>query len=267
MHERMKRIKFVEVLSESLKEEIYKLRYDVYVSEFGFEKEEDHPSGLEKDMYDPHSVKLAAIEQVSAKKQKVIGTLRIILHSEYGFPIERVTPLNFTEEKTPIHKIAEISRLAIRKDYRRCQGDGLFGVKSYLNVSESDIRSNMERPQSIKARIQPYLILGLFKELYHVSKKLGITHWYMITEKTLWYALKRFDFIFRQIGEPVFYHGLRIPYLGVIEEIERHLINKHMDFYQDFLVGLDKQYWPSGLHEKKLDNYSGAQGKQGQYAC
>ena len=73
-----------------------------------------------------------------------------------------------------------------------------------------------------------------------------------ITEKSLWYALKRFDFIFRQIGEPVYYHGLRIPYLGVIEEIERHLMKKHMNFYQDFLAGLDEQYWPVELRQQEM---------------
>ena len=69
----------------------------------------------------------------------------------------------------------------------------------------------------------------------------------MITEKKLWYALKRFDFIFRQVGEPVDYHGMRIPYLGIVAEIEQNLIKKQMDFYQDFLVGLEKQYWPAEL--------------------
>jgi N-acyl amino acid synthase of PEP-CTERM/exosortase system len=247
MHEYMKRIKFVEVDSEFLKKEIFKLRYDVYVSEFGFEKKENHPSGQEKDIYDLHSVELAAIEQTDAGTQKVIGTIRLILHSEHGFPIENVTPINFTDKKPPINRIAEISRLAVRRDYRRRQGDGLYGVKSYVNASEGEILSNSDIPQNVKVRIQPYLILGLFKEMYQVSKKLGITHWYMITEKKLWYALKRFDMIFRQIGEPVNYHGLRIPYLGIVEEIEQNLLTKHKNFYQDFLVGLDKQYWPAEL--------------------
>ena len=69
----------------------------------------------------------------------------------------------------------------------------------------------------------------------------------MITEKKLWYALKRFDLIFRQIGEPVNYHGQRIPYLGIVEDIEQHLMKKHMDLYKNFLVGLDKQYWPAEM--------------------
>ena len=247
MRDHKKRFRFVEVDSEFLKKEIFKLRYDVYVREFGFEKEEFHPSGLEKDIYDSHSVELAAIEQISAEAQKVIGTIRLILHSEHGFPIENAVPIDFTAKKTPVDKIAEISRLAICKDYRRQQRDGLYGVKSYLKVSAEEDSRNGTSARNEKIRIQPYLIWGLFKELYQVSKKLGITHWYMITEKKLWYALKRFDFIFRQVGEPVDYHGIRIPYLGIIEEIEQNLMKKHMDFYQDFLVGLDKQYWPAEL--------------------
>jgi len=162
-------------------------------------------------------------------------------HDAMGF-------MNRYDLKTPtIDKIAEISRLTINKEYRRRQEDGLYGVESYLKVTEGGVLPNRERTQSKKVRIQPYLILGLFKEMYHVSKKLGITHWYMITEKKLWYALKRFDLIFRQIGEPVNYHGVRIPYLGIIDEIEQHLMKKHMDLYKDFLVGLDKQYWPAEL--------------------
>ena len=247
MHKHMKRIKFVEVDSEFLKKEIFKLRYDVYVSEFGFERKEDHPSGLEEDIYDPHSVELAAIEQIDAETQNVIGTIRLILHSEHGFPIENATPIDFKEKKPPIDRIAEISRLAISKKYRRCQGDGIYGVKSYLKVSEGEEVPNRDRSQNEKVRIQPHLILGLFKEIYQVSKKLGITHWYMITEKKLWYALKRFDLIFRQIGEPVNYHGQRIPYLGIVEDIEQHLMKKHMDLYKNFLVGLDKQYWPAEM--------------------
>ncbi|KPJ98147.1 MAG: hypothetical protein AMJ60_09285 [Desulfobacterales bacterium SG8_35] len=247
MHEHMKRIKFVEVDSEFLKKEIYRLRYDVYVSEFGFEKKEDHPAGLERDIYDSHAVELAAIEQINAESQKIIGTIRLILHSEHGFPIENAVPVDLTEARPPIDRIAEISRLTISREYRRRQGDGLFGVESYLKASEGGMLPDREEPQNAKVRIQPYLILGLFKELYQVSKKLGITHWYMITEKKLWYALKRFDLIFRQIGEPVHYHGLRIPYLGIVEEIEQHLMKKHMDFYQDFLVGLDKRFWPAEL--------------------
>ena len=88
--------------------------------------------------------------------------------------------------------------------------------------------------------------------MYQVSKRLGITHWYLITEKKLWYALKRFNFVFHQIGEPVYYYGMRIPYLGIIDEIEENLFRKNFDFAKDFLVDLDKQFWPAELRKKEF---------------
>ncbi len=252
MYEHLKRIKFVEVDSEYLRKQVHKLRYDVYVSEFGFEKKEDHPSGLEEDIYDPHSIELAAIEQIDENTQKVIGTIRLILHSELGFPTENVACIKFKGTKPPKEKIAEISRLTVCKDYRRRELDGLHGVESYIRVYEGGLLSTNELGRKDHLRVQPYIIMGLYKKMYQVSKRLGITHWYLITEKKLWYALKRFNFIFHQIGEPVYYFGMRIPYLGIIDEIEENLFSKNFDFAKDFLVDLDKQFWPRELRKKEF---------------
>ena len=251
MYEHLKNIRFVEVDSESLKQEIFKLRYDVYVSEFGFEKEEDHPSGLEEDIYDPYSIEIAAIERVDAFTERVIGTIRLVLHSDFGFPIENAASVQFIGPKPPLENIAEISRLTVSKDYRRRERDGLHGVESYIKVYEGGRLFFNERGRDDHLRLQPYIVLGLYKKMYQVSKRLGITHWYLITEKKLWYTLKRFNFIFHQIGKPVHYHGKRIPYLGIIDEIEQNLMEKQIGFYQDFLTGLDKQYWPTELRERK----------------
>ncbi len=37
------RFTFDRVESEALLQELYRLRYEIYVNEFGFEKPEDHP--------------------------------------------------------------------------------------------------------------------------------------------------------------------------------------------------------------------------------
>ena len=96
---------------------IYRLRYQVYVNEWGFEKPEDHhPDGLEMDEYDGHSRHIYAC---SRNSDEVIGTARIILGSEQPFPIER----HFDVSAFPVgdrrSQAAEISRLAISKNFRR----------------------------------------------------------------------------------------------------------------------------------------------------
>ena len=80
--------------------------------------------------------------------------------------------------------------------------------------------------------------------MYQESKRLGLTHWYMITEKKVWYALKRYGFIFHQIGDSVEYHGVRIPYMAIIEEVENHLIRTNPDFFGIILMGLEEEYRP-----------------------
>jgi N-acyl amino acid synthase of PEP-CTERM/exosortase system len=46
-----------------LMEEVYRLRYQVYCNEQGFERPDDHASGLETDGYDHHSVHAALIHR------------------------------------------------------------------------------------------------------------------------------------------------------------------------------------------------------------
>ena len=66
--------------------DVYSLRYQVYINEWEFENPDDHPVGLEYDDYDAHSVHFYARSRL---QNKVIGTVRTILHSDLGFPIER----------------------------------------------------------------------------------------------------------------------------------------------------------------------------------
>ena len=40
------------------------------------------------------------------------------------------------------------------------------------------------------------------------------------------------------------YHGQRIPYLGIVEEIERGLIKDNLDMLKIMLTGLDEKFHP-----------------------
>lgn len=237
------RFRFVQATSTALKHATYRLRYRVYVEECGFERPEDHPDGLETDAYEAHAIHLAALDDADA----VIGTVRLILHSPQGFPIEHAVPnLRFIGARPAPQHLAEISRLAISPTYRRRIEDGLYGVESYLRQSEGGVLPDVgpPRPQD-ERRKRPVIVLGLYRLLYQVSKRLGITHWYMVTEKKLWYILNKYHFLFHQIGEPVDYHGVRIPYLGCIADMETHMQQTHPEFLQSFLAGLEPAYHPT----------------------
>ncbi len=235
------KFKFVLADSDDLKKETYRLRYETYVEEFGFERPEDHPGGLETDEYEPHSIHFAALNT----SNDVIGTIRLVLHSEKGFPIEHAVKTTFVGEKPPPEKIAEISRLAVSKSFRRRKEDGQYGVESYLKKSEGGILSDKGPvTERQKKRKNPVVVMGLFQMMYHTSRRLGITHWYMITEEKVFISLKKFGFYFYQIGEPIEYHGLRIPYLGIANDMEQRLIKENPLFLKIILKGLEKEYHP-----------------------
>ncbi len=247
MHGLNERFRFIQATSPELKRAIYQLRHQVYVEEYGFEHPEDHPDGLEMDAYEPHSISLAVLDDTDM----VIGTVRLVLHSPQGFPIEHAVPhLDFIGDKPAPCYIAEISRLAISPAYRRRIEDGFYGVESYLRQEEGGVLADYKaRRQQYERRKRPVIVLGLYRLLYQVSKRLGLTHWYMISEKKLWYTLRKYQIVFHQIGTPVDYHGVRIPYLGNIAEIEAHLQRSNPAFLQSYLVGLEPEYHPPMLSQ------------------
>jgi N-acyl amino acid synthase of PEP-CTERM/exosortase system len=224
--------RFVQAESEALKRVIYHLRYQIYVEECGFERPEDHPDGLEMDEYDAHSLHFAALDATA----NVIGTVRIILASDKGFPIERAAQMHFPGEKPSPQYIGEVSRLAVARSYRRRTGDGLYGVRTYLRESEGGVL-----PDDSAMRVQherrkwPVIVLGLYAMVYHAVKRLGLTHLYMITEEELGRTLNKYGFLFHQVGDPVKYHGIRIPYLANVAESEQHLKRTNPDLMRLFL--------------------------------
>jgi len=237
------KFRFICAESEDLKRAIYRLRYQIYVEEFGFERPEDHLNGLEMDPYDPYSVYVAALNGI----EEVIGTARLVLHSEHGFPIEHTgCTLQYPGEKPPPECTAEVSRLAIALAYRRRADDGQYGVESYSKVGEGGVLPNHGPiPAHFARRQRPVIALGLIGLLWHTSKSLGLTHWYMIAEQKLWPAMYRFGLLFHQIGAPVDYHGMRVPYMASLAESEAHLKHTNPSLYEMFLHGLELQHHPA----------------------
>lgn len=220
--------------SESL-DEVYRLRYQVYCKECNFIKEEDHPNGIEQDKFDPHSVHFVAEDA-----QGVIGTARIILNSQYGFPLEEHCNGNLTIDKAsiPREQSAEISRLVISKSYRRRRADGLYYTPEY---EDSPTGNN---PEDLMRRIKP-MAFGLYREMYQESKRRGINHWFALMEKSLWLLLRLHGFIFDSIGSEIDMYGPVKPYLAKFEKMEQEVRQKFPHLYTYFLDGLELKLQPS----------------------
>lgn len=193
-------------------EDLFRLRYQVYCTECQFESTDDHPSGLETDDYDAKSVHFcAAIKGTN----EIIGTVRIILPSELGFPIERHCVLNADRPLVDAGHIGEISRLAISKDYRRRAVDQALYAEQEVDMAE------LQRMHEQRREFESRIVAGLYQCVYHESLIQGLTHWYAVMVRGLYCLLRRWGITWTPIGPAVEYHGLRSPYLATIAENEK----------------------------------------------
>ena len=189
--------------NKAIMEEIYRLRYEVYCLDCGFEDPSEYPDGLEQDLYDSQSVHFIAYHP----SHGIVGTVRLVLDSPLGFPLERYCQLGDETKKLQRPKLAEISRLAVKRAWRSSA-----------------------------------ITLGLLKILYQESKRLGLKYWVAAMEKKLERLLRRFSLIFREIGAVVNYHGPRIPFLGVINSLEYTLATREPGIYEFFVHDLEHGY-------------------------
>jgi N-acyl amino acid synthase of PEP-CTERM/exosortase system len=223
--------RFMQVTEEKDLRDIYKLRYKSYCEEWGFERPEDHPEGLEYDEYDKHSVHFIC------KKDSghLIGTIRLILNSEKGFPIERHCSIDEDLSFMDRDRLAEISRLAISKEYLR-RAEDRFMYNGTEEYHPEVIKITTERRKRYE------IVCGLYKCIYRNSNKRGITHWYAVMGKGLYILLKRLRITFSPVGPEVDYHGLRTPYLGCIEDIEREVSTYNPELYKNFIDNSGPQF-------------------------
>ena len=208
---------------------IQRLRYQVYVNEWGFEKPEDHPDGLERDEYDRYSLHFYACSLTS---DEVIGSARIILGSQLPFPIERHFDTSTFPADGRRGQLGEISRLAISKNYRRRAIDRvIFGNGS---ETSGEMEESLDFVQAVaqeeRRKCEHELIRGFYVMVYRESLQLGLTHWYAVMVKALWVILRRWGINFRQIGPEQQYHGIRAPYVLDIRSFEERMATMNTEF-------------------------------------
>lgn len=204
----------VHVDNDALREEVFRLRYQVYVLETGFEQAEDFPDGLEQDAYDcradHHLIRHRRTGLYAA-------TARMILPlpdaPEKPFPMEqhcilyRGSGISDPEQR---RHLGEVSRFAVSKAFKRRLGE----AGTPIGVSEH-VELHFEHDER---RILPHLSLGLFAVEVRSMHNYGLTYCYAAMEPALHRLISRFGLLFHQIGPAIDYHGQRIPCLGDVRE-------------------------------------------------
>lgn len=224
---------------DPLLNEVYKLRYKVYCEEWGFERPEDHPGGVERDDFDAHSVHFVAIRK---EDRKLIGTTRIIFHSKLGFPIEEHCHINGAILKSNKAHWGEISRLAVSKELRKRANDNSI----YKN--EDPLIHDMNSPFQEKRKFENQIVIGLYRCIYRESLESGLTHLYAVMAKGLFLLLSRIGISFVQAGPGIEYHGIRTPYIGCIKDMLEEFSRSNNDLYRCFIDGNQQSQSVSTLY-------------------
>lgn len=220
----------VPVDSDELKNEVYKLRYQVYCIEngdkTGFKNPENLPEGIECDQYDQHS----AHYLIRHRKLGIfMATTRLILPDaktpEKPFPIEMHSQIdNVNLLKTmPRHNLAELSRFCISKEFRRRKNDQPFYT---TNDAYSEIILGQEEKRS-----SSHLTLGLFACAIRISSENNIHYWYALMEPALKRVFSSLGIHFVEIGPLVNFYGTRQPYVIKVDELMDSVAKKDLNYW------------------------------------
>jgi N-acyl amino acid synthase of PEP-CTERM/exosortase system len=197
---------------------IFRLRYEVYCLERAFLRAEDFSHGLEVDEYEGCSTHFAAY----ATDETLVGAVRLVQPQDpLCYPFEQHCTLFADYIMPPREQSMEISRLVVRKNYRRRRADSVHGVPGIVSAK-------LELPPSppgVERRRtdSPMLLLGMYREMYRHSRKSGIRYWFAAMERSLVHSLDRLGFHFHAIGPQADYYGAVTPFVMDLNELEASL--------------------------------------------
>jgi N-acyl-L-homoserine lactone synthetase len=187
-----------------LREEVFRLRYQVYCVERAFEPGCD---GKEFDEFDSRAGHVLLVHRASGDP---IGTVRVIPPSPTaglrGLPMSSICAPGLLRHLPPL-TTGEISRFAVSKQRRlSCQAGAMVR-------------------------------LGLMQGVLRLSVELGLTDWCAIMEPTL-LRLQRMNAIyFSPLGPLVEHHGLRQPSCGNIDNVLHRIRSEQPDVWDYLTLG------------------------------
>ncbi|CAH1746199.1 conserved protein of unknown function [Thauera humireducens] len=204
-------------LDDDLRRAVFSIRHEVYCEDLHFEPE--HPDRLETDPYDAHS--LHCLMQRVGSPGDMVGCTRLVLtdpESPFSLlPFEETCSATINRSivdpmTMPRGRIAEVSRLAVRRMFRHRKGED----RSSASVRDEDFGVG-EHPRF------PYIPIGLYMGAIALAARSGIDVLFVLTEPRLTSHFARLGVNIRQIGDPVSHRGTRVPSMLDVQETIREM--------------------------------------------
>lgn len=227
---------FSTVLADSgaLREAAHALRFQVYCLERKFENAEEHPNGLEIDMYDTHSIQGVLFHRPT---RGAIGSVRMILPeegSENSFPVMTLLRHSSLElsDYVNLDQCIEVSRFAISKEFRRRKSDEV--AASVLTRADACRQTNLA-------------FLSLLQFVVRESVKRKTLFWTAVMEPKFLRLLERMGVCYTSVGPMVMHHGIRQPCYCYLPDMLENARRVHPECWEVLTDG-------GILHEELLAN-------------
>ncbi|MDJ0632247.1 MAG: PEP-CTERM/exosortase system-associated acyltransferase [Xenococcaceae cyanobacterium MO_188.B29] len=190
-----------------LKEEVYKIRYQVYCDELNYEPKENFPEGMETDIYDSRSIHCLLKHKPSGL---YAGCVRLVLADlekpKALFPLEKVCQhsVDFSR-KSRLH-YSEVSRLAVISQFRKRKGEQ--NSATGLILPEQDLNPSIQEKRKF-----PVIALSLYLACTSILITLNLDDTFTMMEARLSRHMRIFGIPSQLVGDFIEYHGRRGPFL------------------------------------------------------
>ena len=215
--------------TQALKDEVYRIRYEVYCEEFGYEPAEDFPDRKECDTYDSKSTHCLVIHRDSGR---TAGCVRLVPAEPSGpgalLPFERYCGNSLTSEhweairKMSRSTVCEISRLSVSKVFRRRAREQ---ATRYGAIPESKF-------SLAEKRIFPYVAVSLFLAATVLTDLTDHRNAFAMMEPTLPRIMNRVGIVFQKVGNNIDYHGRRAAHFITTDSALEGMKPEYRELYE-----------------------------------
>ncbi|MCG7495326.1 PEP-CTERM/exosortase system-associated acyltransferase [Vibrio sp. Of7-15] len=221
--------------------QVYHLRHDVYCKELAFEP--PRADEMETDEFDRYSrfcmlqhratENYAGCVRIVSPRQST-ELLPIEKYCEHAIKEARIHPAQFHRSE-----ICEISRLAVRAQYRRRQSDKFEGA-AVGTINETTY-------SEVELRCFPFIAIGLYLSVASLAVRNNIKHAFVMMEPRLARSMRFVGIHFEQLGPAVEYHGKRAPYYINAEMLTHSLPIS----FQALMGNIDSEIAKDCMHAKE----------------
>jgi N-acyl amino acid synthase of PEP-CTERM/exosortase system len=189
----------------------YRLRYQVYCLETGFEDADRFPDGEEKDEFDAYSTHFLVRAKSSGEW---VAAIRLVEPMEDRFPMESICHIDPLVKRDLMQQpVIEVSRLSIVENFRRRRHDQnfLYGNRSSPFLEEVYFGAR-------ERRRQPEVLLTIIWAAVNYCREHAVRYGFFLITPALAKLLTRFNIHLKAIGLSCRHRGLRCPYALNVEE-------------------------------------------------